>query len=1186
MADFARLDGLSVQQDPCISPAAATDAVCLEVRFAEGDDKQSSNWFSSFLEEGVHIHERSSRSHDDNTSRVISFRHLHTTDFLTNRVNTGKYTYLTFVPIFLYEQFRRYANIFFLFIALLQQIPGVSPTGRYTTLVPLLFILFVSAVKEIIEDFKRHNADVEVNNRKVQVYRGQKWMKRAWQDVCVGDIVKVERDEVFPADLILLASSEPQAMCYIETANLDGETNLKIRQGLPQTAHMTNCQELYNLSGSIECQLPNRHIYEFVGNVKIKEEATTKIPLGPNQLLLRGATLKNTHWIHGVVIYTGHESKLLMNSRSAPLKQSMVDKTTNSQIFYLFFGLLTLALISAIAQQAWTNKQKFNHWYLGYQDKKPSNFFYNFLTFIILYNNLIPISLPVTLELVKFGQALFINSDIEMYHEDTDTPAQARTSNLNDELGQVKYIFSDKTGTLTCNMMQFRRCSIAGIKYGSAKDNSPVFSDPQLLQNLSEKHASSAHIRMFLTMLAVCHTVVPEREHGKLSYQASSPDEGALVKAANDLGFVFTERTPEYVEIDVHGEVERYYILNVLEFTSQRKRMSTIVRTEDGRIFVLCKGADTVIYDRLGKDQEFKESTLQHLEEFASEGLRTLCFAFREVAQDEYDEWSATFYKASTALKDREAKLEEAAELIEMNFMLIGSSAIEDKLQEGVPETIATLLLADIRIWVLTGDKQETAINIGYASHLINQNMQLLIMNEDSLDQTRDRLRMLIDEYVDPSGIQNEVSLIVDGKTLIYALDFSLRKDFLELAICCKSVICCRVSPMQKSELVELVKQNVHAVTLAIGDGANDVSMIQAADVGIGISGNEGLQAANSSDYSIAQFRFLKKLMLVHGVWSYSRISKLILYSFYKNICLYIMEFWFAMMNGWSGQILFNRWCIAFYNVIFTVMPPFAIGLFDRNISAQSMQRFPQLYKPSQNAKYFNTKVFWMWTVNSIIHSLLIFWISIGALHQDAAFKSGYTGDYLFVGNMVYTYVVVVVSLKAGLEMEAWSWPVHFSLWHGFLSWLTFFAIYSACFPVFPSAGDMSGESHMVFSCSIFWMLLFLIPVAVLMRDVVWKAFCRTMFKTLAQEVQEAEIDHIDPTVIIKKSVSKRLNETSRLLGRLIKRKKPVGGGGAEEHEPTAHGYAFSQEEHGVITQSEVIRAYDTTKQPHNVVSS
>ncbi|ESP01821.1 hypothetical protein LOTGIDRAFT_225116 [Lottia gigantea] len=1107
--------------------------------------------------------------------RLIHLNAVQPVKYCKNDISTAKYNFITFLPKFLFEQFRRYANIFFLFIALIQQIPNVSPTGRYTTAVPLILILSVSAIKEIIEDFKRHRADDAVNNRKIQALRGGVWQTIRWTQVLVGDIVKVVNGGFFPADLILLSSSEPQAMCYIETSNLDGETNLKLRQGVTQTSKLLTSDELSDLRGVVECELPNRHLYEFVGN--IRPSGQSAYPVGVDQLLLRGSILKNTNWIFGVVVYSGHQTKLMLNSTSAPLKRSNVEKLTNTQILILFVLLVVLSLISAVANTIWKGRHSGKDWYLYSPDDEAPNFGYNLLTFIILYNNLIPISLQVTLEVVKFIQAIFINWDIDMYYEKTDTPAMARTSNLNEELGQVRFLFSDKTGTLTQNIMEFRKCSIAGLAYGNAEESCHHFDDPEMLKNLTEKHETSKDIREFLTLLAVCHTVVPERQGdaSTIRYQAASPDEAALVEAARQFGFVFTTRTPETITIEVLGEKETYEVLNVLEFTSDRKRMSVVLRCPDGNIRLYSKGADTVIFERLEEKQNFREQTLQHLEEFASLGLRTLCCAVVEISDEFYDEWRHTFYKASTSIQNRERKLEEAAELIESNLRLIGATAIEDKLQEGVPETIDTLAKADIKIWVLTGDKQETAINIGYACKLLTQGMDLVVINEHCLDTTRETLLARKGQFGDALGKENDAALVIDGQTLKYALLCDCRKDFLDIALSCKAVICCRVSPLQKAELVELVKTSQKTITLAIGDGANDVGMIQAAHVGVGISGLEGLQAACASDYAIAQFRFLKKLVLVHGAWSYSRLCKLILYSFYKNICLYVIEFWFQFVNGFSGQILFERWSIGLYNVIFTMAPPLAMGLFDRYCSTETMMKNPILYKDSQKGKFFNVKVFWMWIFNSIVHSILLFWMTYAALQHDISFSSGKIGDYLFMGNFVYTYVVVTVCLKAALETSSWTWLTHLAIWGSIGCWFLFLIVYSHVFPIINLAPEMVGMDRYVLGCSLFWLGLIIIPSSSLLRDFTWKVMKRLFFKTQRQYVQEMELANKD-AIIQSASPKKKRTPLYFIVFNvsLYNNYRPI-----SERARLLDGYAFSQEEHGVVGQARYIRAYDTTRE-------
>ncbi|XP_062249353.1 probable phospholipid-transporting ATPase IA isoform X3 [Platichthys flesus] len=1116
---------------------------------------------------------------DQEDARMIYLNQPQFTKFCCNRVSTAKYNVLTFLPRFLYSQFRRAANAFFLFIALLQQIPDVSPTGRWTTLVPLLFILVVAAVKEIIEDLKRHIADNVVNKKECQVLRNGAWEIVHWEKVDVGDVIKVNGSDFVPADAVILSSSEPQGMCYIETSNLDGETNLKIRQGLQMTAEIKDIDSLMRLSGRMECESPNRHLYEFVGNMRLDRHST--MPLSPDQILLRGAQLRNTQWIHGVVVYTGHDTKLMQNSTRPPLKLSNVERITNFQILVLFGWLLAISLICSIGQTIWKYQYGNDAWYMDLNYGGAANFGLNFLTFIILFNNLIPISLLVTLEVIKFIQAFFINWDTDMLYEPTNTPAMARTSNLNEELGQVKYIFSDKTGTLTCNVMQFKKCTIAGVAYGHSTQSSEEagFNDSSLLENLQSNHPTASVIMEFMTMMAICHTAVPERTDGKITYQAASPDESALVKAAQTLGFVFSGRTPDTVIGEMLGTEERYELLHVLEFTSVRKRMSVIMRTASGKIRLYCKGADTVIYDRLADSSRYKEITLKHLEQFATEGLRTLCFAVADISESTYQNWLEIHQRACTSLQNRALKMEESYELIEKNLQLLGATAIEDKLQDKVPETIETLMKADIKIWILTGDKQETAINIGHSCKLLTKNMGMLVINEDTLDGTRELLSHHCGMLGDALYKENDFALIIDGKTLKYALSFGVQQYFLDLALSCKAVICCRVSPLQKSEVVEMVKKKVKVITLAIGDGANDVGMIQTAHVGVGISGNEGLQAANSSDYSIAQFKYLKNLLLVHGAWNYNRVAKCILYCFYKNIVLYIIEIWFAFVNGFSGQILFERWCIGLYNVLFTALPPLTLGIFERSCRKENMLKYPELYKTSQNAMGFNTKVFWAHCLNGLFHSVILFWFPLKAFEHDTVFGSGQTPDYLLLGNMVYTYVVITVCLKAGLETSSWTMFSHIAIWGSIGLWVVFFIIYSSLWPLIPLAPDMSGEASTMFSSGVFWMGLFFIPVTSLAFDVAYKVVKKVCFKTLVDEVQELEALSKDPGAVVH---GKSLTERAQLLKNVFKKSTVSLYRSDSMQQNLLHGYAFSQDENGVVSQSEVIRAYDTTKQRTN----
>ncbi|CEJ03973.1 Putative Phospholipid-translocating ATPase [Rhizopus microsporus] len=920
--------------------------------------------------------------------------------FMTNAVSTAKYNLFTFLPKFLYEEFSKSANIFFLFISGIQQIPNISPTSRYTTLVPLVIVLLITAVKEVIEDFGVHKSDSELNARKCKVYDGSRFIEKPWRQIKVGDICRVDNAQFFPADLILLSSSEPEGLCYIETSNLDGEVNLKIKQALPVTAAMVSPAQLATFEGMIESEQPNNRLYNYDGTLTTKDEDghTRRFPLDPNMLLLRGAQLRNTSWIYGIVIFTGHETKLMLNSSKKPTKASNVTRKTNRNILYLFAMLVTMSVLCSIGNYV------------------TSEVGYNILTFMILFNSFIPISLMVTMEIVKYIQSTMIDNDLDIYYDKTDTPAVARSSSLIEELGQIEYVFSDKTGTLTCNEMEFRQCSIAGLSYASHPDpdKRPTSDDDAhgqfSFEQLEEHLRTSQHnhiINEFLTSLMTCHTVIPETENGTIIYQASSPDESALVKGASEvLGYKFVARRPHSIHCIRKGIEEEYQILNVCEFNSTRKRMSVVLRGPDGKIKLYCKGADTVILERLAKGSNPFD--------YACEGLRTLCFAMREISNEEYTEWSVMYDKAATTLVNRADELDHAAEIIEKDMLLLGATAIEDKLQDGVPDTIHTLQEANIKVWVLTGDRQETAINIGYSCKLLTEDMELVVCNEEDQISTKKFLQQRLGQ-LSAQMQQDPLALVIEGRSLTFALEKDVEKTFYDLATQCKAVICCRVSPLQKALVVKLVKKFSKSILLAIGDGANDVSMIQAAHVGVGISGVEGLQAARSADFAISQFRFLRKLLLVHGAWAYQRLSKMIFFYFYKNVAMYLTQFWYAIFNGFSGQTLYESWTMSCFNVFFTFLPPMAIGVFDQFTSARLLDKYPQMYTLGQRNEFFNQKRFWGWIFNAVYHSAMLYFLGMAAFADDSVFTNGHSGGQWWVGTTIFTATLATILWKAAL---------------------------------------------------------------------------------------------------------------------------------------------------------------------------
>jgi phospholipid-transporting ATPase len=1057
--------------------------------------------------------------------------------YVDNHISTSKYNVITFLPKFLYEQFSKYANLFFLFTAILQQIPGISPTSKYTTIVPLGIVLLVSAIKEYIEDYRRKQSDAQLNNAKAQVLKGSTFTETRWINVAVGDIIRVESESPFPADLVLLASSEPEGLCYIETANLDGETNLKIKQAIPETADFVSPAELARLGGKIRSEQPNSSLYTYEATLTIATGGGEKeLPLAPDQLLLRGATLRNTPWIHGAVVFTGHETKLMRNATATPIKTTAVERMVNKQILMLVIILICLSIISSIGDVIIRSTRGDSLDYLQLETfNGAKQFFSDLLTYWVLYSNLVPISLFVTIEIVKYYTGTLIDSDLDIYYEPTDTPANCRTSSLVEELGQIEYIFSDKTGTLTCNMMEFKQSSIAGIQYSDEvpEDRRATMEEgvevgihdfKQLEQNRLN-HKSRDIIIHFLTLLSTCHTVIPERGGGKdaIKYQAASPDEGALVEGAVLLGYKFVARKPRAVIIEADGRRQEFELLAVCEFNSTRKRMSTIFRTPEGKIVCYCKGADTVILERLAKDNNpYVETTLTHLEEYAADGLRTLCLAMREIPENEFQEWWQIFNTAQTTVSgNRAEELDKAAELIEHDLTLLGATAIEDKLQEGVPDTIATLQSAGIKIWVLTGDRQETAINIGMSCKLISEDMSLLIINEESKEATRDNIRKKFQAITSQAHGQHEIdvlALVIDGKSLTYALERDLEKEFLDLAVKCKAVICCRVSPLQKALVVKLVKRHLKAILLAIGDGANDVSMIQAAHVGVGISGVEGLQAARSADIAIGQFRYLRKLLLVHGAWSYQRVSKVILYSFYKNIAMFMTQFWYSFQNAFSGQIIYESWTLTFYNVFFTAAPPFVIGIFDQFVSARLLDRYPQLYRLSQSGVFFRMHSFWSWVANGFYHSLILYFGSQAIILWDWPQHDGLNAGHWVWGTASYTANLATVLLKASLITNIWTKYTFLAIPGSMAVWFILMPIYAVVAPKVGISNEYIGVIERLFPDPRFWAMVLVLPPLCLVRDFAWKYAKRMYFPQAyhhVQEIQKYNIQDYRPRYVV-----------------------------------------------------------------------
>ncbi|XP_024362425.1 probable phospholipid-transporting ATPase 8 isoform X2 [Physcomitrium patens] len=1197
-----------------------------------------------------------------------------------NKTSTRKYTWWNFVPLALFVQYRRAAYWYFTAMAGLSLAP-FAPYSPVSVWLPLIFVLVLGLLREAWEDARRGRGDKELNNRAIDVHDGSgHFVEKKWRDLRVGDLVRVRDGDYFPSDLLLISSTGTDGMCYVETMNLDGETNLKVRQALEVTWGIDGKDEnkLRGFKAELLCEAPNASLYTFSGRLKIDE---TEPPVGPPQLLLRDSSLQNTGTILGVVVYTGHDTKSMQNATPPPTKRSRVDRSLDKVIWLMFLVLLAMATLTALVLALRTKAEGTNLWYMRPTEDNP---YYNpnnaavagivgFFSGLVLYGYLIPIALYVSLEIVRVAQALFMVHDMHMYDPATDKRARVKSPGLNEELGQVDTIFSDKTGTLTSNQMDFFRCTIQGVSYGKGSteveraavklgmpmgpsprdpkhenvdesnletgpDNNPYkqkgfnFYDERLLGCKWLDERNSEGIRFFFEILALCHTAIPEgtpEDPDGMRYRAESPDEAALVVAAKQFGFYFYKRTPTTLHIretlrsSDPPKDQVYQLLNVLEFSSLRKRMSVIVRFPDGRLLLLSKGADSVIFQRVGRKNggPIRETT-RHLKQFGEVGLRTLVVAYKELDEDEYESWQKNFAEARSLIgKERESRTEELAEEIEQGLTVVGGTGVEDKLQVGVPEAVDRLARAGINIWVLTGDKVETAINIGYACSLLRQGMDNLIVSLESagaraIDEKAERenwsrgkkfekqkefvakklsdaLELVLGGHANPRGtstserntsfsesLQSALSrslsknsatlarnlsnssatlarnlstpsarhsrhpsagqkvfemlplvdgqevgvngegldqrerayskenvvtrsrrarpaepidyaLVIDGQSLTFILaEEELQELFLKVCINCSSVLCCRVSPRQKAQVTTLVRKGLgqHRLCLAIGDGANDVGMIQAANVGVGILGVEGAQAAMAADFAIGQFRFLERLLLVHGRWCYRRVSLMILYFFYKVCIMGWISFFSNIFTYFSGNPLYNDWYASFYNTVFTALPIIVIGILDQDVTPVEAFRYPQLYQSGQRGELFNKRLIIWWLANSLYAAAVIFFFPLLIYSGLSAIRpGGQVAAAQEFGAAMFTVLVLVPNLQIYTAFHYFTWIHHVAIWASIVSWYLFIIIYGAL-PVGYSTIAYREFVEVLAPSATYWLLQPLVVMAALLPDLMLRS--------------------------------------------------------------------------------------------------
>lgn len=1061
-------------------------------------------------------------------------------------------------------------------------------------------------------DLNNINSSVDINgsniiDRSLPPRTDCKFSKDYWKNIKVGDIVRIHNDDEIPADIILLSTSDNDGACYVETKNLDGETNLKVRQSLKCSLGIRTSRDIVRSRFWVESEGPHANLYSYQGNMKYidgKDGDLNNEPVTINNLLLRGCTLRNTKWAMGIAIFTGDETKIMLNAGVTPTKKSRISRELNFSVLLNFLLLFILCFISGLINGIDYDKHPRSRDFFEFgtvAGSAATNGFVTFWVAIILYQALVPISLYISVEIIKTAQAAFIYGDVLLYNSKLDYPCTPKSWNISDDLGQIEYIFSDKTGTLTQNVMEFKKCTINGVSYGRAytealaglrkrqgidvesegrKERAEIARDREImihdLNNIANNsqfypdevtfvskefvkdlkgesgEAQQKCCEHFMLALALCHSVLVEQNKqnpDKLDLKAQSPDEAALVTTARDMGFSFIGKTKQGLILEIQGVQKEFQILNILEFNSSRKRMSCIVKIpaanpeEEPRALLICKGADSVIFSRLStkagaNDETLLEKTALHLEQYATEGLRTLCIAQREFSWKQYQKWNAKYDVAAAAITNREEQLDAVADEIERELTLIGGTAIEDRLQDGVPDSIAILAEAGIKLWVLTGDKVETAINIGFSCNLLNNDMELLVIKtggDDTMEfgnNPMDVVENLIQKYLREkfglSGTELELAnakedhdfpsgnfgVVIDGEALKISLqNEDIRRKFLLLCKNCRAVLCCRVSPSQKAAVVKLVKNSLDVMTLAIGDGSNDVAMIQSADVGVGIAGEEGRQAVMCSDYAIGQFRYLARLLLVHGRWSYKRLAVMIPSFFYKNVIFTLALFWYGIYNNFDGSYLYEYTFLMFYNLAFTSLPVIFLGILDQDVSDTVSLVMPQLYRAGILRLEWNQSKFLWYMLDGLYQSCIAFFFPYCIYRKTMVVtRNGLGLDHRYdIGVMVATIAVVSCNLYILLHQYRWDW---FSgLFIGLSCLVLFFwtGIWSSAV----GSKDLYKAASRIYATPAFWAVFFVGVVYCLLPWFTLNCYKKFFYPSDVEIVREmwirGDFDHYPP---------------------------------------------------------------------------
>uniref|UniRef100_A0A8C2PTB3 Phospholipid-transporting ATPase n=1 Tax=Cyprinus carpio TaxID=7962 RepID=A0A8C2PTB3_CYPCA len=910
-----------------------------------------------------------------------------------NAIKNQKYNIVTFVPGVLYQQFKFFLNLYFLVVACSQFVPSLKIGYLYTYWAPLGFVLAVTMVREAVDEVRRCRRDKEMNS---QLY--SKLTVR-------GDHSMTHPDDIIPytqipADMIFLRTSEKTGSCFIRTDQLDGETDWKLRITVACTQRLPALGDLFSISAYVYAQKPQLDIHSFEGNFT-REDCDPPIH--------ESLSIENTLWastvvasgtVIGVVIYTGKEMRSVLNTSQSKNKVGLLDLELNRLTKALFLAQVVLSVVMVALQG-----------FLG-------PWFRNLFRFVVLFSYIIPISLRVNLDMGKSAYGWMIMKDENI------PGTVVRTSTIPEELGRLAYLLTDKTGTLTQNEMVFKRLHLGTVSYGM--DTMDEIQS-HIIQSYAQPPAPkvrksvSSRIHEAVKAIALCHNVTPvyeSRVNGasaepegteadqdfsddNRTYQASSPDEVALVRWTESVGLTLVNRDLTSLQLKTPaGHILTYYILQIFPFTSESKHMGIIIREEaTGDITFYMKGADVAMASIVQYDDWLEEECGN----MAREGLRTLVVAKKSLTEEQYQDFESRYNQAKLSIHDRALKVAAAVESLEREMELLCLTGVEDQLQADVRPTLELLRNAGIKIWMLTGDKLETATCIAKSSHLVSRNQDIHVFKPVS---NRGEAHLELNAF----RRKHDCALVISGDSLEVCLRY-YEHEFVELACQCPAVVCCRCSPTQKAQIVRLLQQHTDNRTCAIGDGGNDVSMIQAADCGIGIEGKEGKQASLAADFSITQFKHIGRLLMVHGRNSYKRSAALGQFVMHRGMIISTMQAVFSSIFYFASVPLYQGFLMVGYATIYTMFPVFSLVL-DQDVKPEMALLYPELYKDLTKGRSLSFKTFLIWVLISIYQGGILMYGALVLFDQE----------FVHVVAISFTALILTELLMVALTVRTWHW--------------------------------------------------------------------------------------------------------------------------------------------------------------------